>query len=169
MKSKIVSMLILIWVLLLNACSPLTVVSSPDNKSPEQELDAVITLERTVCFGFCPVYKLTVYGDGRVEYDGQQYVEVAGKQTSQLTPQQVKELLDLFEQADYFKLEDEYIAPVTDLPSTITSLTLNGKTKTIVNFGGCLEGSPLPAPPALCELETRIDEVVNTAQWIGTP
>jgi hypothetical protein len=135
----------------------------------EQELDAVITLERTVCFGFCPVYTLTIHGDGRVEFDGQQNVEITGKQTSRLAPAQVKELLDLFEQANYFELEDEYTAPVTDLPTTITSLTLNGMYKKIVNFGGCLDGSPVPAPSALCELETRIDEVANTAQWIGTP
>jgi hypothetical protein len=28
----------------------------------------VITLERGACFGTCPVYKLSIFADGRVEY-----------------------------------------------------------------------------------------------------
>ena len=179
MKSKSLTVLVLTFALLLSSCASLPIFRPSDGQPPtpevsgepaaEQETDAVITLERTVCFGFCPVYMLTIYSDGRVEFNGQQNVKITGKQISQLTPEQVKELLDLFEKANYFELEDEYTAPVTDLPSTITSLTLGGQYKSIRNYGGCLDGSPVPAPSALCELETRIDEVANTTQWIGTP
>ncbi len=41
--------------------------------------DVVITLERTQCFGSCPVYKLTVYGDGRVVYEGGGFVKIKGE------------------------------------------------------------------------------------------
>jgi hypothetical protein len=104
-----------------------------------------------------------------VEYEGQQYVEVTGKQTAVLTPEQVKELVNDFENANYFDMEDEYIAPVTDLPTTITSITLDGKFKTVRNYGGCLSESPVKAPQALCELETKIDELTNSIQWVGAP
>src|SRR5258708_6582282 len=30
----------------------------------------VVRLERTGCYGNCPAYKLTIHGDGRVEYEG---------------------------------------------------------------------------------------------------
>jgi hypothetical protein len=30
----------------------------------------VITLQRTVCFGTCPEYKLTIFSDGTVAYEG---------------------------------------------------------------------------------------------------
>ena len=40
--------------------------------------EVVITLERTACFGVCPVYKLTIYGDGRVLYDGIRFVRTEG-------------------------------------------------------------------------------------------
>jgi len=148
------------------ACLALAACSST---APRDYTSAVITLERTVCFGFCPVYTLTIYGDGRVEYEGQQYVEVTGKQTAVLTPEQVKELVNDFENANYFDMEDEYIAPVTDLPTTITSITLDGKFKTVRNYGGCLSESPVKAPQALCELETKIDELTNSIQWVGAP
>ena len=29
-----------------------------------------ILLDRTACYGTCPAYKVTIHGDGRVEYTG---------------------------------------------------------------------------------------------------
>ena len=36
-----------------------------------------ITLERTICFGFCPAYKVTLREDGTVTYEGTQHVKVS--------------------------------------------------------------------------------------------
>lgn len=129
----------------------------------------VITLERTACFGACPIYKLTIYGDGRVEYEGERFVDVTGKQSSTISADQVRELVDALEQADYFNLKDDYTVPVSDLPTTRTSVTLDGKTKSISNYGSCffdMEGVE-KAPQALCDFETKIDAVTNSAQWVG--
>ncbi len=128
----------------------------------------VVTLERTACFGFCPVYTLAVYSDGRVVYNGSANVQVTGEQTGSITTAQVQQLVDAFTAADYFNLKDEYKAPVTDLPTQITSFTQDGQTKTVSNYGGCLSGSPDPAPQALCDLPDLIDQVTHSAQWIGT-
>ena len=32
----------------------------------------VITLERTACFGRCPMYKVKIFADGKVVYRGQE-------------------------------------------------------------------------------------------------
>ena len=156
-------LILLILTLAIAACS--SAPTQPDYSN------IVITLERTVCFGFCPAYKITVYGDGRVEYDGQQFVDITGKQTTTLTADQVKELIVAFEQTDYFNLKDEYIALVTDIPSTITSVTWNGQTKTIVDYGGCDfdYGDQAKPPQALCDFEQKIDMLTNSAQWVGKP
>jgi hypothetical protein len=130
---------------------------------------AVITLERAACFGTCPIYKLTLHGDGRVEYLGGQYVAVIGPRTGAISPAQVQELLAAFNRAGYARLADAYTAPATDLPSTITSLTLNGQTKTVNNYGGCVIDFPGKAPQALCDLETQIDTVTQSAQWVAGP
>lgn len=148
-----------------------TLAACGTTPTPTVYSQAIFTLERTPCFGFCPTYKITVYGDGRVEYDGQQNVDVVGKQTTTLTPEQLNDLIAAFEKTDYFKLSDNYTALVTDIPSTITSVTLNGQTKTIVDYGGCdFDFQDQPAPPqSLCDFEDKIDEVTNSAQWVGQP
>ena len=127
----------------------------------------LIRLERTVCFGFCPIYTLTIDGDGLVTYEGVNNVEMTGTHTAQISPEQVQKLVDAFLALDYFSLPDEYTASVTDIPSVITSFTYQGQTKTITNYGGCMEETDVQAPAGLCELEMLIDEVANSAQWIG--
>lgn len=120
--------------------------------------DVVITLERTACRGICPVYKLTIYEDGRVIYEGEEFVSVTGKQTSRISSDKVKELIDEFYKIDYFSLKDRYEALITDLPTTITSIAIGEQTKRVENYAG--------APKKLNELETKIDEITNSKKWV---
>lgn len=130
----------------------------------------VITLERTSCFGSCPVYKLTIFNDGKVLFDGKEFVKRPGMDTSQITKSQLEELIRQFEKIDYFKLDENYTddpkncpQQSTDNPSAITSLNWQGKRKIIRHYYGC-SGSKVAEQ--LTDLEDKIDEVVNTNQWI---
>lgn len=58
--------------------------------------DVSMTLERTVCFGTCPSYIVTVNGDGTVNYGGRDFVKVKGAQTRQISQEAVVELLRVF-------------------------------------------------------------------------
>jgi len=126
---------------------------------PTEYPNVVITIERTPCFGTCPDYKMTINGDGRVVYEGESFVKITGTQTTQLSQDKIKQLVDEFHQVDYFSLKDEYTAHITDLPTTITSITIDGKTKKVVNYYG--------APKKLGELENKIDEITNSKNWVG--
>ena len=121
--------------------------------------DVIITLERTSCYGICPDYKLTMYGDGRVVYEGKRFVKVTGTQTAQISQDKVEEIVNEFYQTDYFSLRDEYTASITDLPTTVTSISIDGKTKKVVDYYG--------APEKLNELENKIDEITNSKSWVG--
>ncbi len=126
----------------------------------------VVTLERMACFGSCPIYKLTIYGDGAVVYEGEDFVQVTGKQTATISAEKVRELVAEIQRARFFGLQDSYSAPATDLPSAITSVTLNGQSKSINHYGSC--GFDFDtAPPELCAIENKIDEITNSAQWVG--
>lgn len=120
--------------------------------------DVTITLERTVCFGACPDYLVTIHGDGTVEYEGRNFVAVQGIQTAHISDESVKRLVDEFYRAGFFSLQDRYEQSVTDLPSQTTSITIDGKTKTVYRYGF--------EPQRLAELEDRIDEVAGTEKWV---
>jgi len=129
----------------------------------------VITLERTACFGGCPVYRLAVTSDGVVSYQGEAQVRQLGKASSRISPEKVHALLSEFDRAGYFSFANRYAAaePVcgryaADSPSAISSVTLGGRAKRVEHDYGC--GA---APGALVVLERRIDEVLGSAQWTG--
>ena len=125
--------------------------------------DLVITLERTVCYGTCPIYKLTLDGDGRVIYEGEEHVRVIGTSTTQISLRRVKKIVSEFYNVDYFSLKDDYLEwDITDMPGAITAITINGKTKTIRHYHG-----DKSAPKELTKLEDRIDEIVGSQRWIG--
>ncbi len=170
------SILTLLALLALVACGAqesTVETTQPPTPTAEPTVDLsqlVISLERGVCFGFCPIYRVTIEGDGTVTWEGEQHVEVVGTETAQIEPEQVQELVAAFQALDFFALKDSYTekcepdgtcSTVTDLPSTTTTINLNGQIKSVTNYYG--------GPEGLAELEIMIDEIANTQQWIGTP
>lgn len=119
--------------------------------------EVVITLERTGCYGVCPAYSLTIYGNGMVVYNGLYHVNITGKRISNISEGEVRQLISEFEKIDYFSLNESDFIRILDVPEITTSLTINEKTKTIRHTGGSKE---------LFELEDKIDEIVNSSQWI---
>jgi hypothetical protein len=123
--------------------------------------DVVITLE-------CDAYKITVTGDGLVVYEGKQSVRIVGKREKKIDPTAVQKLVQQFQDIHYFELEDEYLCIKgpdgncwvwqTDLPTTYTSLSLNGKTKKIKAYAG--------VPEELEKLESTINEVAGIRRWV---
>jgi hypothetical protein len=122
-------------------------------------------MERGACYGRCPIYKLTISANGTVDYEGIRFVRIEGKRRSKINASQIEELVASIKNADFFSLEDEYVTPATDLPSITLSITLDGQTKSIWHYGFLDCGSE-NAPQELCELESKIEEVVNSKQWV---
>ena len=128
-----------------------------------QRSKIVIILKRAGCLGHCPIYDLTVLGSGKVIFDGQGFVDKKGIQTKEISKEKVMELVSEFEKINFFSLNDKYSkSDITDLPGAITTFTINGKTKTINHYHG-----DQSAPKELSALENKIDEVVDTKEWIG--
>jgi len=153
---------------LLAACAPRNAGSSAA-ESTESNKAPVITLERTACFGICPVYRLSVTAEGVVSYEGKAHVRNMGEASGRISSDRVEALLSEIDQAGYFSFASRYTASEpacgrysTDSPSAVTSVQLQGRAKRIEHDHGC--GA---APGALGLLERRIDEVLGSEQWTG--
>jgi len=131
------------------------------NISPNYD-ELIITLERTACFGTCPIYTLTIHGDGTVVYEGKDFVKIRGIEESIISQEKIEKLILEFDRADYFSLNDNYVEhTITDAQSVITSITIDGKVKIIEHYHG-----DLSAPETLSNLEDKIDEIANSNQWV---
>lgn len=132
--------------------------------------DDFVTLERTACFGACPIYKVTIASNGTVNFEGRRFVKTTGTVTAQIRAEKFQELVREFENIKYFSFRDQYVNTsdgcagfMTDMPSAKTSISLSGRTKSVSHYYGC-RGPEILA--ALTALERKIDEVAGTEKWI---
>lgn len=124
-------------------------------------------MERDPCFGTCPYYILTIRGNGTVYYEGRVFVKVEGTQSTKISSEKIQELVTSIENADFFSLKEQYGFSTTDLPSITLSITLEERSKSTRHYGSLdCSGQFDKAPQKLCELESKIDEVAISSQWI---
>lgn len=121
-----------------------------------------ITLVRSICFGPCPIYTVQISGDGSVVFQGQDCVARKGEHRAKIATSAVAALVQRFKDVDYFSLKDQYIAPVTDNPPYRTSISFDGRSKTVVDYVGGMVGMP----KSVGEIEDAIDKAAGTDQWI---
>jgi hypothetical protein len=148
----------------------------PSSLTAQQTIpeDTLITLERSTCLGWCPDYKLTISADGAVTFEGRQYVKVKGLAKGSISLEDLCKLIKAFQAASYFSLHDKYATKNdgcpevwTDYPNVITSIRINGKSKSISHYHGCQDNSGTSIyPKGLTDLENNIDQIVGTDKWI---
>ena len=115
-----------------------------------------IKLERSACFGTCPVYSVTIFSDGRVQYEGKEFVKEKGPRTGAISAREFGELAAKVEQIGFFTLQAAYRAPVTDLPTTIVTVTRGPESKRVEDYFG--------APQGLHDLEALIEQTFKP--WV---
>ncbi len=124
----------------------------------------VVTIKRETGLACSPDYSAEIYGDGTVIYRGEACVKVTGERRHKISTDRLAQLIKAFEQANYFSFKDSYEfdergMSVTDLPRTTTSISLNGKTKKVVDY--------LSPPKELVALEELIEKLAGLYEYIG--
>jgi hypothetical protein len=143
--------------------------------------DLEITLERTMCFGWCPAYTLTIAANGTVNFTPTGNYSVRGDGsvptfplTGTVTLNQLKVLIAEFEKIHFYSLRNRYgrkgssgggpSCPhyATDNPGAYITIVISGRRKTVSHYLGC-EGSKVLDD--LVTLEEKIDEMAGTTRW----
>lgn len=132
--------------------------NSTKTKQPIAKNDSLFaTIERTVCFGKCPAYKIYIFTSGYVLYDGKMNVDKIGRFTTRLTKAELETIKQKAEAIHYFELNDKYDGPITDLPSVITSVAMNGYRKTVT--------ARYNIPVELKEFQNLVDKLFTDKSW----
>jgi hypothetical protein len=138
--------------------------------APSPNISA-IRLQRSGCYGSCPIYEVELAADGQVKYVGDKFVDEVGFRTSKILPSDFVALAERVGAIHFFDLKDRYrfeqdgcTSWVTDQPTATIVVTANGKDKVVSYYYGC---RGLPIGPQLKALAQTIDKVTGTSQWIG--
>jgi hypothetical protein len=139
-------------------------------------VELVVTMERTMCFGSCPSYRVTITGTGHVEYEGLNCVTTKGLKQGRVSADKVLEIANALIRAHFFDASSEYVS-LDEIQSydgqlkLISAYTSDGQTTYLQFKLGTHEKrvqlySDYPADfKAITDL---IDQTVDIEQWIGT-
>lgn len=117
-------------------------------------------MERTPCFGQCPVYTLNIYQSGYAELEGRRFFDYVGTFTTRFTESEMVQIKEWANAANYWQLKHVYDAPVTDLPSTTTVLIIDKASNWVYNR--------MDAPEGLREFETNVETLIKDKQWTAS-
>lgn len=162
--------------LLVISSFPLSAQTQPGNKNGADHSqvlsDSVITIQHSGR----PSYRIDIANDGTLVYDGFASVKTNGKLTTKITPKQLDQLLKEFEKAKFLSLRDSYnfesgcTAGGFEGPWIELTLRVGRKVKTINHDLECICGDKefVRELKVLRRLGSRIHEILNIDQWIGT-
>jgi len=114
------------------------------------------SFQRTACFGYCPVFELTIYDNGYATFNGKRNTDLQGFYTGQINEVDMKAIIDTAEQINFFEMEAEYDGKITDIPSAISLINKGGRKQVLNRYQG---------PKELRSLEALFDRLVKETQW----
>lgn len=129
-------------------------------------LDSVV-LERTGCFGFCPVYRIVIDSSNIAHFVSLDPADSGRKESGAALPNALQRILQLVTIAGFRALPDTIESSplcgplATDLPTAITGIYGRPIAKRVVDYKGCRW-----TPGTLTALEDSIDVFANSSRWI---
>ena len=161
-------------VLALAACAPKTEQAGTSDTIKAALPDSIV-LERSVCFGRCPDYRLRLSSSGHVHY--QPRIPSGPASTATISADAYAELVKEFDRIDFDAFpavirEDLVLCAraATDHPGAIVTVFRGVSSKSVDDYHGChaAEGREDVEKrlDALRSLEARIDTVAGAHRWI---
>lgn len=125
----------------------------------------VISLHRTSlsCIT-CPECSVRVFGSGRVEYIGNEFVCAFGKHEGVADPRRVRRLVEAMVASGYFGFVWKKGEYAFDASSATSVLQHQGQSYTLDHYLG-----DSGAPRWLWAMEREIDQVAGSARWLPMP
>jgi hypothetical protein len=142
---------------------------------PESAVLKSITLERTICFGSCPAYRLTLERGGTVSFVSLNPRDSSRTGTGRVAPSVLDSLYARAVRIGFFALPDAVIGKsplceiyATDQPTATVTISTDTAQKSVRDYHGCIARSPAAAETLgeLRRFESAIDSLTGSSRWI---
>ena len=120
--------------------------------------EVTIQLEKTGCFGTCPVYIMSIYSDRSVLFEGKANTLIEGTQRDTLSHEKYDQIVSMFENEKFADLDTAYIEAIVDAPFTYLSFRQKGNLKKVAVRGY--------APDSFKKLVDRMEGIAQDARWL---
>jgi hypothetical protein len=141
----------------------------------EPAADSVV-LERSLCYGSCPAYRLSLTRRGRVRFESRNRGDTSAVVVDSVAPYVLSQIVSRAQRMNFSEYpewieRDSKLCPslATDLP-TITIALFGEQAKRVVYYTGCYESpdrmAVAPALAKLSELAAAIDSLTGSSRWV---
>lgn len=128
-----------------------------DVKPQREEVIEFASIKKTFCYGKCPVYEMSIFSDGKVVLNGKANIDMIGEWVLKISEADLAAFVKMAEDINYMELEEKYDSPVTDLPSTTTSIVIDGKRKEVYRRANY--------PERILKFEALFTELLERKGW----
>lgn len=118
------------------------------------------SIERSPCFGKCPTYKMTIYSDGFVEFEGIRNTEMIGNYTTTISQKKVQNFVSEANAIGFMELKDSYDGAISDVPSATIVLVQDGVRKEVYRR--------FDYPKRILIFEKCFDNLIQTERWVSS-
>lgn len=122
-----------------------------------EDLDKVVSMNMGPCYGNCPVYTLTVYGNGVVAYQGERFTDRKGVYIRDIGRPALKALKQELVAANLWKFPNAFKSQIPDLPTVTIEYFEDGQTKVIRGKDG--------RPPQVLRIQELLEQIANEGDW----
>lgn len=151
--------------------SLLALLQCPSSSGADTVSSETIQLQRTICYGSCPAYTITIYSDGEITWQGESFVAYKGERNIRVDPKVFESALALLEKAAFRSFATRYQRDerdgcerlVTDSPNAVITVKTSTYEHRVWHYHGC-EG--FPRESELINLEDELDELLGSERWI---
>ncbi|NBC65268.1 MAG: hypothetical protein GVY07_06335 [Bacteroidetes bacterium] len=161
MKNLVIILTLFLLIAVADFSIPEIPAYSPDFANP----DTLVQMERTVCYGTCPSYTLSILDDGKITFVGRDFVAYQGEVTGMMSQENLEELRNRIRQSHFMEIpanptcESRY----TDHSSVYLTIQLDDIKHSVNHYQGC---KGFQFEEDLYRLEEAIDSLSGTERWI---
>jgi hypothetical protein len=124
-----------------------------------------ITLERAGIYNSYGIFSVTLDSDGDIDFCGLGKVKAPGPHQSRISRAAFEALVQEFREADFFSLDDRYVAPSPESEDNHLRVRIGDEEKTVMDAAGREVGMPA----VIRSLQRAVDEAAETSRWVGSP
>jgi hypothetical protein len=151
---KVILMVFITSMIFLVSCGSSRKSAWEASNAAKVPIDFQVFMERTPCFGTCPVYKIEVNAAGTLIWTGIRFTEREHIWSRQLNDEERSMLWQEVQRTGYFDMAAEYDDPaISDAPWVLLEIEGKGKTHKVKDRIG--------APAALRQLQSMLDTLAN--------
>jgi hypothetical protein len=135
-----------------------------------------IVLERSMCYGTCPAYRLRLSDSGEVRFESRNPGDEGRRITDTIAASTFPALISRARSVGFFDLPSKIAGDsvlchnfATDHATVVVTVFTKAQTKRVEDYHGCfetVEHETLPAITRLRAFEVEIDSALGSSRWV---